>query len=495
MAGYLLHTDWTEKPPLGTPLRADGHSLTHGLLLAGLFNEFADKPRDAVHQTPHTPTLSTGASWGWNSRGLVLLNSAANANATLEFRTKLTSDQCLSMTEGTIFLLCANMGATSGDQGVFQAADSGGTQRRWILHTGTVADSHGIRIHCGGAYRDIATSGVPRFAPHSVAVTWRNGGENGAGYLNGLKRLEWTGGTVQTALFSTVPLHGSCNHYLLLTHGRALSAAEIAALPANPWQVAQPRQFWLGDIAAGAQTYTEALASLADTYSSVSGIATFLDAGQTIIAAGVSANGTAQMLDSILSTAQSASTLTDLAQRTDALLAVVQAADSVQAAQGMVDTLVNSAAAQIDVADSQLSAGSEALQTAVNAAATVQDIVVALERFSATVSAQASVVDEQINAAADNLLTAAQGIANVADLQLMVDNLTIIAQSTASLTEISSYLDQLASAATGAASVSDTLVSAFVGRYIFRNDCTPRRFSDQARPRHFNDRCRPRVWL
>lgn len=265
----------------------------------------------------------------------------------------------------------------------------------------------------------------------------------------------------------------------------------LQSLSANPWQVFEPEIIWV-ELGGGTQTYTENLASLADTYSGVAAIATFLDAGQTIVAAGVSADGTVQMLDSILSTAQSAGAVINLAQRTDALLAVIQAADSVHAAQSMVDTLVSSAAAQIYVADSQLSAGSEALQTAVTAAATVQDVVVALEWFSTAASAQVSVVDEQISAAAEHLLIAAQGISGVADLQLMVDNLTIIAQSTASLTEISSYLDQLASAATGAASVSDTLVAAFVGRYIFRDICTPRRFSDQVGPRRFADQCRPR---
>lgn len=488
MALVPIRIDWTSKPPIGTPLRTDGHWSVQDLLICSVFNEGGSTPLELVNGKWMPITYGTGTSSQWSPDGLQLIsNVTTNASPTVEY-VSIGSTKCLSVVEGSVVQVVKNLGATSGDQGTFQA---GASHRRWILHQTTNASTFNLTIVlASGVYKYIA-SAVPRNITIVQGMTWRNGGENGAGYINGKAGVIWAGAAVQTEVFASIPLHGNCEHDFLATYSKSLTTDQMASISASPWQVFEPKIVWV-ELGGGTQTYTENLASLADTYSGVAAIATFLDAGQTIVAAGVSADGTVQMLDSILSTAQSAGAVIDLAQRTDALLAVIQAADSVQAVQSMVDTLVSSASAQIDVADSQLSAGSEILQTAVTAAATVQDVVVALERFSATASAQASVVDEQISAAAEHLLTAAQGISGVADLQLMVDNLTIIAQSTASLTEISSYLDQLASAATGAASVSDTLVAAFVGRYIFRDICTPRRFSDQVGPRRFADQCRPR---
>lgn len=246
------------------------------------------------------------------------------------------------------------------------------------------------------------------------------------------------------------------------------------------------------DLATGT-AYTEPLTTLADAYATVTDIQTYIDAAQSIITAGVSTADTTAMLDSILSTAQSADSITALATSAESLLAVIQAADSVQSAQTMIDSLIVSASADASVSDSQTAAGLEALQSAASAADSVQDVVVALEQFSATVTAQATVTDEQIAAAAENLLTAAIGISSVTDLQLMTDNLTIMATSGASIGEIGSYLEQLAAAASGQASVTDVLVGAFIGRYLAVEYAKGRRFIELAAKRSFIEYARGRA--
>lgn len=318
---------------------------------------------------------------------------------------------------------------------------------------------------------------------------------------------------------------------LIQFYNRALTPAEAAAIIADPWQDVAARALPLS-ISGGSTTYTEPLTALAESYATVTDIAAYLAAGEAIITAGVSAADTVQMLEGLLTTAESAATATDVAQRAEALLATIQAVDSAQSAATLVEQLIATATGAAEVSDTLTSANTEQVsttaeavitvadvaqyreqlltaagvsttvaesavradtaQTDVTAAATIQDVITMLEQVYTATTAEAAVTDAVTSGIAESLLTSATAITSAADIQLMVDNLTIMAESRVSLGEIHGYLEQLATAATSGASVTDVLVTAFVGRYIFRDYCSPRSFRDYCSPRSFRDYCSPR---
>lgn len=377
---------------------------------------------------------------------------------------------------------------------------------------------------------------------------------NGAGkqiYLNGLLVLDTTTGGASCWLNEASATFGAqyygvrfggdfrfgiatYSNFWFESFGVApLSAlSELVNYGANPWQVYQPPRRVGPAAGGGATTYTEPLTALAESYASVTSIATMIDAGEAIIEAGVSATATIQMLEGLLTTAESASVAAAIVQRVETLLATIQAVDSVQTAAALVEALIATASSDAAVADSLTTAGVEAVTTAVEAvvtvadvaqyqaqllaaagvttavadtvgaaeapqasataAASVQDIVQMLEQVYTAATAQAAVTDSVVTGIAESLITSATAITSATDVQLMVDNITIMVASHASIGEIHSYLEQLATAATSGASVTDVLVTAFVGTYIFRDFCTPRRFHDLCTPRSFHDLCTPR---
>lgn len=229
----------TSKPPMGTMLDWS-NPLTHGILLCSAFNEFAGPPLEQKNGKFIAPTYASGASSTWSSNGLQLINSGGN-NATVDY-IAVGSAKGLLVGEGTIFQVVKNLGATTTDQGVFQA---GANHRRWILHQGTNASVYTLSIVLASGVTKVIAYNVPRGVVVSQAAVWRNGGENGSGYLNGQQGVSWTGAAVQTEVFTSVPLHGNCEHQLLLTYSRSLSAAEIASLSANPWQIFEPEIIWV----------------------------------------------------------------------------------------------------------------------------------------------------------------------------------------------------------------------------------------------------------
>ena len=58
-----IRIDRTSKPPLGTPLRSDGHWSVQGLIGAWSFNEGAGSPFNIVGNKPSTQYAGYVGSW------------------------------------------------------------------------------------------------------------------------------------------------------------------------------------------------------------------------------------------------------------------------------------------------------------------------------------------------------------------------------------------------------------------------------------------------
>lgn len=242
MARFPLRINWTSKPPIGTPLRTDGHWSVQDLLICSVFNEGGSTPLELVNGKWMPITYGTGTSSQWSPDGLQLIsNVTTNASPTVEY-VSIGSTKCLSVVEGSVVQVVKNLGATSGDQGTFQA---GATHRRWILHQTTNASTFNLTIVlASGVYKYIA-SAVPRNITIVQGMTWRNGGENGAGYINGKAGVIWAGAAVQTEVFASMPLHGNCEHDFLATYSKSLTTDQMASISANPWQVFSPEIIWV----------------------------------------------------------------------------------------------------------------------------------------------------------------------------------------------------------------------------------------------------------
>ncbi|QXE85955.1 hypothetical protein KP003_16570 [Geomonas nitrogeniifigens] len=256
----------------------------------------------------------------------------------------------------------------------------------------------------------------------------------------------------------------------------------------------------------------------------VTDVATLRDASAALITAGVSATNVNLMTEALTVAAESAAVITDTLQSVEAALAEIDAfptvSDLLTLASGITapfawsaqPALVSSTAdggviaystydtgfddvtstADVSIQVAELLAKVDNLLTTVEAVPSVADLLAQVEAITSTAQAVTEVADVKLSGVADSLLFAADAIAEVTDLQLLVDNVTVMAVSGAGTDEIAAYVDQATTAATVGASVTDTLLGLFIGRYLFLNTCPPRSFSDMAPPRNYTNYCSPR---
>lgn len=226
-----INRDWTTKPPLGTPLRTDGHWSVQGLVGCWLFNEGAGG--NARSLTDNKTAAISGAVW--TEGGINNIHSTdtiiAPANINFNLSGKMTVVTCITPTD---LADRYNVLMSQDDYGkrllVVPVSDYG--YRSILVQYGTLL------------YYSAAGTMVGK----RTAITYTCGTSGQKIYENGVMVAQ--DGNTDGTLSASVPLHianrtGAGYYWLGITHyamvyNRALSPNEIASLSANPYQVCQP---------------------------------------------------------------------------------------------------------------------------------------------------------------------------------------------------------------------------------------------------------------
>jgi len=244
--------DWTSKPPLGTPLRSDGHWGVEGLAGAWAFNEGAGAT--AFDSVGHAnATLKTAAFF--NSNGLQCVDAAGGHAITGQGTTpsQLTGPQTVI--------------ARASRPEVGAAAYEGLYSVRYTTAPVSLRTGEGPSIQCawissnGAAVTPYIVGGFPYDAVCTVGYVFDGVGvklyssAKPSGDANDYKvtatATRYIDTTAQIGLggdarfFSTGVYSSNINLQVVLVHSRALSASEIASLSANPWQIYEPEIKWV----------------------------------------------------------------------------------------------------------------------------------------------------------------------------------------------------------------------------------------------------------
>lgn len=236
MALVPIRIDRTSKPPLGTPLRSDGHWSIQGLAGAWSFNESAGVPINAVDSRPSN---FAGTGNIWHPDGMQTgTTGGLITNATLP-------TQDVANTSFTYFTVCQI------PTGLISSATLMGNR-----YGGTSSPLQFFKIKAGGT--EYYNNGVN----NGFSYTWSVGpttqiavvksGNTLIGYQNGVPRATST----VTVTQDPNPIFIGCGGVtaqepsksmfsVALYFNRALSPAEVASLSANPWQIYEPETVWI----------------------------------------------------------------------------------------------------------------------------------------------------------------------------------------------------------------------------------------------------------
>lgn len=212
-----INRDWTVKPPLGTPLRTDGHWSVQGLVGCWLFNEGAGG--SCVNAVTGKKSVVAPANVVWHNDGLDFSAGSAGIdggtiNTVSGMGISLFLDGCFYYRYSYAYAMAVQMN----DRWLGFATNSDGT-----LYTGMpygriraciTSDPQAVvqKNYFDGQFRD-------SFASYAASIT-------NAPVILGANSSR------------TTSFNGSIS--VALIYNRVLSPNEIASLSANPYQVCQP---------------------------------------------------------------------------------------------------------------------------------------------------------------------------------------------------------------------------------------------------------------
>lgn len=260
MALIPVYKTRTSKPPLGTPLRSDGHWSVQGLVGCWAFNEGAGKaPVNAVDNTYPTD----------KSSGFLL---DATGYCTPTHTDYLVYDvKHLSLGEFTFLTVARNIanraGATWSDLVCLRSSNA---YEELVLETQVASDKLRPAVYnINGLSGATEIASVPYvFDDHTEStVVWTaSTGQNkhilyAAGLLIGESLWGVTADTHKCASItlgnrqSALSSRGvdSAKYVVDLLYNSALSPSQVASLSANPWQIYEPELVWI-EIPDGAGT-------------------------------------------------------------------------------------------------------------------------------------------------------------------------------------------------------------------------------------------------
>lgn len=262
MAGFYVQQDWDVKPPSGTPLRRDGHWSVQGLVGCWAFNEGGGVTLfDATDR--YNGTIGSRASL--KSEGLVfggttgiagnpqvgsvaILGPLTESSIFAFFRTKSTATQISSAgdaiyseraaTGANIYKLAlSNTLAPMSVEFTYRNDASVLLQQRVLATTANDGNWHTAAATKRGTAHTVYFDGWS-------TATGIYGGAN-SNFTNANMQCLVGGDAADASATWGSPLAGNGAIGLVVRYTRALSAAEIASLSTNPWQVFEPEVRWI----------------------------------------------------------------------------------------------------------------------------------------------------------------------------------------------------------------------------------------------------------
>jgi hypothetical protein len=254
MALIPIRIDRTSKPPLGTPLRTDGHWSVQMLMLAvdpanPINLVTGEWPIRAGSTLPAPSTISDGSSALFTT-GYYRYNKSNIPNK-----------------NGKFTLFCRQL--WSGSATSYQVPIGIGQDLSWYAPDGSTGRVSFDTIP--GGTRALSNSGVITATNiQSLALTWDGATPAISGYINGVTdRIDNlpTGSWVEgEALYVGM---GQNNEFcksslsIALIYNNTLSPLQVASLSANPWQIYDPETVWIEIGGAGGATTRDLVAALA----------------------------------------------------------------------------------------------------------------------------------------------------------------------------------------------------------------------------------------
>jgi hypothetical protein len=238
---------WTTKPPAGTPIDW-GHPLTQGLVVCVPFNEGRGS-RAMDLASGRLLTLTTGAVWEARAAGAGVRCNATGANASLAAPDTLTAAMTavthlwhstpVSTTASASKQMVAGVGtATAGWR---HGLLSDGVLVQAILKVNPGYESVGIPDTTPAAGRArvfVASMTATRIALYADGVLASAGASTPPdGVYDAPPYFCYAGGEAYTGYSG----HGNSVTHLVASWARELSAVEVAAVSANPWQMFRRR--------------------------------------------------------------------------------------------------------------------------------------------------------------------------------------------------------------------------------------------------------------
>ena len=266
MALVPIRVDRTSRPPLGTPLRSDGHWSVQGLVGAWAFNEGAGqtcfdllgKSDLAITGLSRTPNGLANSSTGQFAQAVASTKSQCpNDNTLTVVLTPLTGDSQLFWTDGFITL--------SRTYAVFP------NQLYYIVNTAAGNWSAPSPVQLTNGLRTIVSVGYQRSGNFDIL---QNGVQvySGAAYALG---ANYSGANSSVEVLRDSYGGNTASVELALLHNIYLTIAQRQSLSENPWQIYEPETIWINVGSAAATLDQYAFRFLSDNGSE--SMATFLD--------------------------------------------------------------------------------------------------------------------------------------------------------------------------------------------------------------------------
>lgn len=235
----------TSKPPVGTPIRSDGHWSVQGLSSAWAINEFAGTAITSSNNTV-APLVNTS----WSGDGLL-----CQTNTKIDTGLNLVGDTAITVIAGCIFT------GLAGSLRIFGNYASSVYSILLAVSAGAPYKMRSLITTTGGSSSLTGNTVLVNGKPYVFGLTY-DGAQLGL-YVDGYEDatpLAKTGAMANTAntLYLFSDSAGTVSHSGVgqwsYRYSRALSPPEIASLSANPWQIYEPEIVW---VESGGDTPTE----------------------------------------------------------------------------------------------------------------------------------------------------------------------------------------------------------------------------------------------
>jgi hypothetical protein len=238
MALVPIKIDRISKPPIGTPLRSDGHWSVQGLINSWTFNSGAGA--EVIDSVTCKQAVLSSPATGWHPDGMYGNGSTTPRGLTI-------SDSIPVLSAGTMIASCKIAMPVAVDVMAF------GDYYLRLLATGMVRG----QIRTNGIYAQIDTTATISEEVSSVAFAYYPVGSTASKiYVNGINRTSSVtagSGGPEGNTGKNIGCQGG-NLYSNILNGvikiasrydRVLSEAEVKSISENPWQIYEPETIWV----------------------------------------------------------------------------------------------------------------------------------------------------------------------------------------------------------------------------------------------------------